>query len=470
MKSRTEDDDLPPETGTIVIAENATGAPTRVSNKSARDQRYQELLRSAPPPGVQLPTPPKPAEKQSILQRVASAIGMGEEKKPATAPPPPAPRPSTSQQQQRANQTQTSGKESKPAAPVEETDAESDTRPPQLIAVDFMPKQVQDGETTVLAVVAQDDLSGIRTISGVIANPAGATVNGFAAQREGDTNRYVAKVVVPKDGAEGNWHIKYLTMSDNAANSVNLTYGQGLPPGPASFRVTSARSDSKGPELKQLWVDKRSMSAGEKNTVFVQAEDDKAGVKIVSGVFVSPTKSARIGFGCKAGGTGAWECNVNIPECVDCGIWQLEQVQMQDNANNTTTVRVDNQMVSAIQVAVSGDKCDSLAPVLTGLALEPTVVANGQPSVINVMATVQDDNCGGASLSGLVTGPSGQRLNIRFDPSKDGQNFTGKINLDGAQARGRYVVAWIQTLDKGQNLKPYSSNDPIVGRVTFMVE
>jgi hypothetical protein len=234
--------------------------------------------------------------------------------------------------------------------------------------------------------------------------------------------------------------------------------------------VTSARSDSKGPELEELWIDKRSMAAGEKNTVFVQAKDDKAGVKIVSGVFVSPTKSARVGFGCKVGGTGAWECTLNVPECVDCGVWQLEQVQMQDNANNTTTVRIDNQKVSSIQVSVSGDKCDSLAPALTGLALEPTVVANGQPAVVNVTATVQDDNCGGATLSGLVTGPNGQRLSIHFDPSKDGQNFTGKINLDGAQARGKYIVAWIQTLDKGQNLKPYSANDPIVGRVTFTVE
>jgi len=469
-------DDLPPETGTIMIAENATSAPTRTSSRTSRDQRYQELLRSAPPPGVQLPTPPQPAEKKTILQRVASAIGIGEEKKPVTAPPPPAPRaprPSANQHQPRegsqsgSSQTSTSGRE---ARAVEETDAESDTRPPQLLALDFTPKQVPDGETTVLAIVAQDDLSGIRTISGVIANPTGATVNGFAAQREGETNRYVAKVVVPKDGAEGDWHIKYLTMSDNAANSVNLTYGQGLPAGPATFRVTSARSDSKGPELKQVWIDKRSMAAGEKNTVFVQAEDDKAGVKIVSGVFVSPNKSARIGFGCKVGSTGAWECNVNVPECVDCGIWQLEQLQMQDNANNTTTVRIDHQMVSAIQVAVSGDKCDSLAPALTGLALEPTIIANGQPAVINVTATVQDDNCGGATLSGLVTGPGGQRLNIHFDPSKDGQNFTGKIRLDGAQARGKYVVSWIQTLDKGQNMKPYSSNDPIVGRVTFMIE
>ena len=463
----------------MFIVENASEPPQPRSTTSAaaRGQRYQELLRSAPPPGVQIPTPPKPAEKQSLLQRVASAIGIGEEKKTATAPPPPAPRaprpatqvPQQSSQGSSSSQSGNSATEAK-ANPAEESDAESDTRPPQLAGLEFSPPQVQDGETTILTINAADDLSGIRTISGVIANPSGATVSGFAAQWERETNRFLARIVVPKDAAEGNWHIKYLTMSDNASNSVHLAYGQGLAPGMATFRVTSSRSDAKGPELKALWIDKRVMSAGQKNTIFVQAEDDKAGVQVVSGVFISPSKVARIGFGCKLGGTGAWECTINVPECVDCGIWQLEQIQMQDKANNTTTVRLDNQMVSNIQLDISGDRCDGAAPVLTGLSLSPTAVANGQPTVINVSATIQDDNCGGATLSGLVTGPQGQRLNIHFDQSKDGQHFTGTIKLDGAQARGKYIVAWIQALDKGQNLKAYSSSDPVVARVTFTVE
>ena len=467
------------ETDTMFIVENATSAPARsMTSGSTRDQRYNELLRAAPPPPVQLPIPPKPAVKQSLLQRVATAIGLGEEEKAATAPPPPAPRaPRPSAQQQPAarsgsnpSATTTAGAESKPATPVEEADPESDTRPPQLIGLEFMPNQVHDGETTQLAITAEDDKSGIRTISGVIANPAGATVNGFAAQWDRNSARFLAKIVVPKDAAEGNWHIKYLTMSDNASNSVQLAYGQGLSPNLATFRVTSSRSDAKGPDLKALWIDKRGMSAGEKNTIFVQAEDDKAGVQIVSGVFVSPSKTARLGFGCKLGGNGTWECTLNVPVCVDCGIWQLEQIQLQDKANNTTTVRVDNRLISGIQVDVSGDRCDGAPPVLTALSLNPTAVVNGQAGVINVAATIQDDTCGGATLSGLVTGPQGQRLNIHFDQSKDGQNFTGRINLDGAQARGKYIVAWIQALDKGQNLKAYSSNDPVVARVTFTIE
>ena len=466
------------ETGTMVPATPdgkpiPTPSSAATGTMSAREQRYQELLNSAPP--VQTPIPPQPEEKQSLIQRAMNAIGLGEDKpkKPAgPAPTPPAP-PRPGPQQQASNQQQQPkpNDPKEPAKPAEEHDLESDTVPPQLLGIEFQPPQVQDGESTQLAIMAQDNLSGIRTISGVIAKPDGATVNGFAAQREGDSNRYVARIVVPKDAAEGNWHIKYLTMADNATNQVNLAYGQGLSPAMATFRVTSSRSDSQGPRLVDVRVERRGMSAGEKNSVFVVAEDDKAGVQLVSGVFVSPNKLARLGFGCRPGAGGTnWECTLNVPECVDCGIWQLEQIQLQDKANNTTTARVDHEMVKAIQVDISGQKCDGAAPVLTMLQLTPLVVSNAELSYIQVAATIQDDNCGGATLSGLVTGPQGQRLNIHFDQSKDGQNFTGRIKIDANQGRGKYNVTWIQALDKGQNLKAYSSSDPVVSRASFTIE
>lgn len=474
----TEDPGQIAETGTLVsVAPDGTelGTVAATGTMSSREQRYQELLRSSPPAPVAVPIQ-QPEEKPSLIQRAMNAIGLGEEKpKRPTTPPPGQPRPGPQQQAQNQNQQPNQPKpndpKNEPKQPAEESDADSDTLAPQLVALEFAPPQVQDGESTQLAITAQDDRSGIRTISGVIANPAGVTVNGFAAAREGDSNRYVARIVVPKDAAEGNWHIKYLTMADNASNSVNLAYGQGLAPAMASFRVTSSRSDSQGPRLVDVRVERRGMSAGEKNTVFVMAEDDKAGVQLVSGVFVSPNKLARLGFGCRAGAGGTtWECTLNVPECIDCGIWQLEQVQLQDKANNTTTVRVDNDMIKQIQVDVSGQKCDGAAPVLTMLQLNPLVVSNAELSYVQVTATVQDDNCGGATLSGLVTGPSGNRLNIIFDPSKDGQHFTGKIEVRPNTPSGTYTVAWIQALDKGQNLRAYSANEPVVGQVSFKIE
>ena len=219
------------------VAPNGTATtstdPTRpaMNGNSTREQRYQELLRSAPPNSpsqVQIPTPPAGSgEKPSFLQRVASAIGLTE-KKPTTTPPPAAPAaPRPGQQSPQQNQQQPGRSNDRdpeqPAKAVEEKDPESDTTPPQLLGLQFNPLQVQDGETTTLSIQAQDDLSGIRTISGVIANPTGATVSGFAAQLDPDSNRYIARIVVPKDAAEGNWHIKYLTMADRASNTVNLS-------------------------------------------------------------------------------------------------------------------------------------------------------------------------------------------------------------------------------------------------------
>lgn len=454
----------------------ADGAPATTGNGvSAREQRYNELLRSGPP-AAQAQAAPAAEDKPSLLGRVvapiANALGIG---KPA-APQPAAATPPRGQPQPKPEEPQTdrgssSEKGNEPREQTE-TDPDSDTVPPQLLSVEFMPPQVQDGETTTLAVMATDNLSGVRSVSGVIASPTNAS-QGFACQREGESNRYIARVSVPREAAEGVWAVRYITLTDQASNSTNITQASGGLPMSASFRVTSSRPDAAGPVLRSVWLAQNSMNAGERNTVFVQAEDEKSGVNTVSGVFVSPTKQARLGFGCKLGTTGAWECPLAPPACVDCGAWQLEQIQMQDKANNMVTVRIDNPVVAPVQVTITGDKCDGTAPTLTSLALDPPVVSNAETSLIRVMATVNDDNCGAASLSGQAVGPGGPaaaRLYFSFAPSPDGQNFTGTITVPKHAAKGMWTIAWIQVLDKGHNLKAYAANDPIVARVTFRVE
>jgi len=261
---------------------------------------------------------------------------------------------------------------------------------------------------------------------------------------------------------------------DNASNSAHLNAAQGVLPPTAKFTVTSADSDSSGPQLKRVWLDKPAMRAGERNMLFVQAEDEKSGVSLVSGVFVSPSRAARIGFGCKLGGAGAWECAVTPPTCLDCGVWKLEQIQLQDKANNLTTFRNDNQAVSQVALDIAGEHCDAAAPVVTQFLLTPTVISNAQPTVIKVQAQAIDDGgCGVASLSGLAVPPGGiggQRRYISFDPSPDGQNFTGKLEIPQFAAKGQWTIAWIQALDKGHNLRAYSSTEPVVSRATFRVE
>lgn len=409
---------------------------------------------------------PRPLEKPSLLSRLVSPIVKaisGSHPSGANVQP--------AQSSSGSRNSGHSGSATDTTGTVDKNDRTSDTTPPQLISIAFNPSQVHDGEETLLAVQATDDLSGVRSISGTIAAPSGA-VQGFALQREFDTDRYVAKITVPKDAAEGVWHVNYLSLIDNASNATTMTAAQGALPPAASFRVVSSNSDSTGPTLKAVWLDHPAMKAGEKNRVFVEADDDKSGVKLVSGVFLSPARQARIGFVCRPG-AGEWECELTTPSCIDCGDWQLEQLQLQDKANNMTTVRMDNPLVAAVRVNISSDRCDSTPPLLQGIVLDPTSVSNVEDSVVTVTARGSDDTCGIMSMSGQVTGPSiggaAPRLYFSFTPA-DGQSWSGRISVPRLAAKGIWRITWIQLLDQGHNLKTYSQGDPPLATVAFTVQ
>jgi len=445
-----------------------------------REARYEELLRSAPPaagangapaggnaPIATVPKPDPPSLIDRVVKPIASALGLNRNQTSAQGMSKP---PST----QPSKGSGDEGVKDDPNNPNNERDEDSDVTPPRLLAADFVPPVVQDGEVTVFTVVVVDDISGVKSISGVVASPSGAQ-QGFACQSDGleGSNRFLSRLTVPKEAAEGQWVVKYLSLTDNAGNSTNLVYGQNLPP-TASFKVNSSASDSKGPALKAIWLDQQAMTAGEKNEVFVQADDDKSGVSLVSGVFVSPSKQARIGFGCRLGANNIWQCPVNPPSCLECGGWQLEQVQLQDKANNMTTVRPDNPLVAQVNLNVSGKECDKTPPELVSLTLDPLVVSNAEGGVIRVTAEATDDQCGVASLSGVAM-PSASESNTRiyfpFRPVAEGGNiFTGEIVIPKHSPSGIWTIGWIQALDKGHNLKAYSAGDPVIARVTFKVE
>jgi hypothetical protein len=450
------------------------------AQRTARERRYEELLRAAPPPTLAQQAPAKPPQPTSIFERVvapiATALGINRPR-----PQPPAPAPPSRQPQSQASQSASNDAQSPHASttsgdgkePMAEDDPETDLLPPQLLMAQFTPPQIQDGEETALNVLVNDNLSGVRSVSGVITSPSGS-LQGFSCTREGDTNRFVARITIPKDAPEGRWLVKYLTLSDNASNSTNLNQQQGSLPPSASFLVTSNGSDSTGPALKGVWLEQRAMRAGEKNTLFVQAEDEKSGVSFASGVFVSPGKSARIGFGCRAGSNGTWECPVAPSTCLDCGVWALEQIQLQDKANNMSTFRNDNQLVKTVTLDIAGDSCDATAPNMTMMTLSPLVVSNAEASVITVQATLVDEGgCGSASLSAQAIPPGGvggQRRPVTFMPSTDGQTFIGRLEIPQFAAKGQWTIAWVQALDKGGNLRSYGSNDPVLARATFRVE
>ena len=171
--------------------------------------------------------------------------------------------------------------------------------------------------------------------------------------------------------------------------------------------------------------------------------DEKSGVHLVAAVFLSPSKLARFGVGCHTGANNVWECDVFPPQCLDCGDWTLEQVQLQDNANNFSTVRQDNPAVQAIRLNITGDSCDNTPPVLSGIALSRTEIVMGRDEpVIEITAQVSDDSCGVGGVSGQIVGPGGNSSGTFFSlQQRDATTYVGSIRLHANSARGVWRAA-----------------------------
>src|SRR6185369_489378 len=98
---------------------------------------------------------------------------------------------------------------------------------------------------------------------------------------------------------------------------MTLSYQQSPVLQSAQLQVISSRSDKTAPTVVAAWLDRRAMRAGEKNTLFVQASDDKSGVNLVSGVFLSPKQFARVGVACQPSEGDVWACTFSMPVCLD---------------------------------------------------------------------------------------------------------------------------------------------------------
>jgi len=457
----------PPETMTLqelrtrttaatATTETQDGAPASAGTPQPKQDRPKPVLHSPTPNAT---APPH----QSALSRVLAPIV-----KALTPSKTPAPAPTTSTPQASA-QSQSSPQGQKERETPK--DPNSDSTAPQLLGIEFTPPQVHDGEEAMIVVTAIDDLSGIRGISGTMSSPTGKALQGFATQREGDTNRYIGRVVIAKDAEAGLWRVSFLNMSDNASNAVTLSFAQGGVPQSAVLRVVSANSDSTPPTLKNIWVDKRAIRGGEKDAIFIEATDDKSGVNLVSAVFQSPTKVARVGAGCQRTEGDTWRCELAVPTCIDCGDWQLEQVTLQDKANNLATFRTDNPLVQPVKINISGDACDNTPPVLQSVTLDSrdVDVSRGATTVI-VTVIANDDNCGVSGVSGQFSGPgAGSGGFFPLQQAGDASTFTGRIQLDAHAARGTWRINSIQLNDKGHNLRVYYATDPLLAGATFQV-
>lgn len=469
------DGGVQPASGAIdARAGNSAVQPAISRAANAREQRYRELL-NAPLPASAIAKPVNKAATPPPIKPAAAPVKpVTPPQKVASATPRSAFSGSTAGSLGNNSQSvnKRPGDDTQPGKSGGDKDPTTDTTPPQVLGIAFDPPQVSDGDSANVIVTATDDMSGIRGISGTVTSPSGKALQGFAVQREAEgSNRYIGRVTIPKEAESGLWHINFLNVSDNASNSVTLSYAQSPVLQQATLKVVSSGPDNTPPTVKAVWVDKRAIHAGEKDTLFVQADDDKSGVALVSAVFLSPSHLARIGVACQPGDGDTWNCSFSTPTCIDCGDWSLEQIQLQDKASNMGSVRNDNPLVAQVKVNIMGDSCDNTPPTLQSLRLDQNVVpSTPDGTFVNVEIQVTDDTCGISSVSAQVVGPNGGAGQFfPFAQASEPNVWVGRMPIPRLAGKGVWRINWLQVMDKGNNLRVYYSNDPLLANATVTV-
>lgn len=241
---------------------------------------------------------------------------------------------------------------------VEIIDSDSDTTPPNLVAIYAEPTELNAGEQVRFTIEATDNKSGVGKAYGVLVSPSRNARISFACRYIEELEAFDGYLNIPKDAEAGFWSIDYIRIEDKAKNSKSFNikkYGEII--GNAKIQVYSNNSDSTPPVLENVLISPATVVYEEQITVIVDASDDISGVKIVSGRISSPSASANIPFACRYDeSSGMYKTNIIIQNNFEVGLWKLDYIMIVDNARNQTNfVRQNNEYINQATFEVLGE-------------------------------------------------------------------------------------------------------------------
>jgi hypothetical protein len=329
----------------------------------------------------------------------------------------------------------------------------SDAAPPEVTAIWFDPQEVPPGTNISIYVQAIDNLSGVSSISGTAKSPSGTAVLSFGCERSDSEDSFVGTLAIPDRAEMGRWYLTFLQIADKVSNSKTYPPNSALLTN-AYFEVVGSDSDNVPPEVTAVYLNPlEEVDGGGSVQVTVEAEDDKSGVVRISGVFMSPSKHARLSFSCRnEGEPNLFYGYLTIPEDAESGQWTLESLQAQDEARNTKTFnRADYpNLFRHASVYVHTSSSDSQPPTLDNLMTYPATVAYEETAQIIVYAS--DDISGISSISGGLRSPSGKaRLHFSCIYDQDNDEYQAEVVIPNNAEIGLWRVDYIRMIDKARN-------------------
>lgn len=253
----------------------------------------------------------------------------------------------------------------------------SDSTPPQLLAFDFTPKQVdttQSSKTITFTARATDDLSGVSSISiGFRAPTSQQTLYAYLNLQSGDTRdgMYQGIGTLQAYSEQGIWEFAGANLSDRIGNYRNLTptqfaalgfptsfyNGPGTPPpSPTATPTLTGGADTTPPQLLAFDFTPKSVDtthASQPITLTVHLTDDLSGVAGLSARFSSANSNQGLYFNLgsyekKTGSLndGTFVTERMLPAFSAYGAWNLSGLYISDAIGNS--VQLDSTQAQAL--------------------------------------------------------------------------------------------------------------------------
>ena len=338
----------------------------------------------------------------------------------------------------------------------------SDAEAPELIAIRFDPQIAQPDQEVIVKVQAVDNLSGVKSVFGILKSPSNTAMVSFSCAIMQDDGTFQGSFVVPEHAEAGEWKVKNIRLTDVVHNSQNYTTKHPTV-AVSGFSVESADADSIGPQLNAVYVDPVEASGGDRIAVMVDATDNKSGVARVYGVFASPSKNARLSFACAFDPElSVFYGSIDIPEEAESGTWVLDYLRLEDSAKNPTTYYYQShaELLGKARLEIYSRNSDGQPPVLENVTIYPTTVVYGETVQITISAS--DDISGIQHISGTLQSESRQgKMPFHCRYIEEDQKYVAKIIIQEHTEVGLWHIENIILSDNARNQAPYNrySND-----------
>lgn len=346
---------------------------------------------------------------------------------------------------------------------------------PVLESMSVDKTEVAAGESFVVTLIVNDDLSGLDFGRIRIVNEATQKDISIENIEYDITNlenlqyQVQCTVQVPMDETNGTLKVESVTLFDVANNSVVYHTDNDTHPLPSniSVKITNSNSEDKeAPILNSLSIAPEAISASETTVLTLNVSDDVSGVNYVTTEFVNRNTGHSIeatwnSYNSNPVVNGEIAVQVETTQYDGAGTYELDRVTLMDtngfmsdwySANNPNYDSSPLPQEVSFTISNDGDE-DITPPVLNSVSLDKTEVE--APGVVTLTLDVTDDVSGYSSaIVAFANRQNGKRIRAHSD--RDNPSVV-QIEVSEFEPSGIFELDTVNLFDNNNNMSYYES-------------